>query len=157
MQIPGKWWLVSQLWQHVAATQGRDTVRMALENTDMLLVHLLLGAEAFLLVHFASFTDSQHRCAYINCVCVLCGVCFEFVVCMYYVCVSFICVCVMCVRVFLCMVCVVCVFCVCGVCVVCLFVCVVCAFCSCGVCCVRGVCMVSVCVVCVFNLESRYL
>jgi hypothetical protein len=54
LQIPGKWWLASQLWQHVAATQGGTTVKMALDNTDMLLVHLLLGAEAFLLVQIAS-------------------------------------------------------------------------------------------------------
>lgn len=68
MQIPGKWWLVSQLWQHVAATQGRNTVKMALDNTDMLLVHLLLGAEAFLLVHIANLPDYQHR--YVHRVCV---------------------------------------------------------------------------------------
>jgi hypothetical protein len=112
MQIPGKWWLVSQLWQHVAATQGRDTVRMALDNTDMLLVQLLLGAEAFLLVHFAGFTDSQHRCGYINvCVCV---------------CVCVVCVCVMCVL-YVCIVCVLCVCVVCCVCVLCvLYVCVLC-------------------------------
>lgn len=63
-QIPGKWWLLSQLWRHVAATQGSDTVKMAVDNTDMLLVHLLLGAEAFLLVQIASLpaakeTDSR--------------------------------------------------------------------------------------------------
>jgi hypothetical protein len=68
LQIPGKWWLASQLWQHVAATQGGSTVKMALDNTDMLLVHLLLGAEAFLLVQIASLPaaagsrPSQNRC-----------------------------------------------------------------------------------------------
>lgn len=68
MQIPGKWWLVSQLWQHVAATQGRNTVKMALDNTDMLLVHLLLGAEAFLLVQIANLPDYQHRYEHTVCV-----------------------------------------------------------------------------------------
>ena len=69
---------------------------MALENTDMLLVHLLLGAEAFLLVHFASSPDSQHRCGYINCVrvcyvCVyvcVCGVCSVRILCVW--CVHFV-------------------------------------------------------------------
>jgi hypothetical protein len=43
---------------------------MALDNTDMLLVHLLLGAEAFLLVQIASppaaagSHPSQNRCKY---------------------------------------------------------------------------------------------
>jgi hypothetical protein len=55
---------VSQLWRHVAATQGSSTVKMALDNTDMLLVHLLLGAEAFMLVQIANLptandTDSR--------------------------------------------------------------------------------------------------
>jgi hypothetical protein len=59
LQIPGKWWLVSQLWRHVAATQGSSTVKMALDNTDMLLVHLLLGAEAFLLVHIAGLPNAK--------------------------------------------------------------------------------------------------
>ncbi|XP_021925396.1 cadherin-like and PC-esterase domain-containing protein 1 [Zootermopsis nevadensis] len=58
-KIPGKWWLVSQLWRHVAATQGSSTVKMALDNTDMLLVHLLLGAEAFLLVEIASLPTAK--------------------------------------------------------------------------------------------------
>ncbi|PSN51807.1 hypothetical protein C0J52_10894, partial [Blattella germanica] len=53
-KIPGKWWLLSQLWRHVAVTQGTSAVKMALDNTDMLLVHLLLGAEAFLLVQIAN-------------------------------------------------------------------------------------------------------
>jgi len=126
MQISGKWWLVSQLWQHVAATQGRDTVRMALENTDMLLVHLLLGAEAFLLVHFASFPDSQHRCV---CVCVCVYVCMYVYIyiyiyiyiycvwvsvgCVFYMCVYGVCAC------FVCVWCVLCVFCVC----LCVYVC----------------------------------
>ncbi|KAJ9578935.1 hypothetical protein L9F63_024959, partial [Diploptera punctata] len=58
-KIPGKWWLLSQLWRHVAATQGTSAVKMALDNTDMLLVHLLLGAEAFLLVQIASLPTSK--------------------------------------------------------------------------------------------------
>ena len=75
---------------------------MALENTDMLLVHLLLGAEAFLLVHFASFPYSQHRCAYIVCarlwcVCVfICVYARVLCVCVFFnvygVCASFVCV-----------------------------------------------------------------
>ena len=59
LQIPGKWWLLSQLWRHVAATQGSSAVKMALDNTDMLLVHLLLGAEAFLLVQIASLPSAK--------------------------------------------------------------------------------------------------
>jgi hypothetical protein len=43
----------------VAATQGESTVKMALDNTDMLLVHLLLGAEAFLLVQIASLPSAR--------------------------------------------------------------------------------------------------
>lgn len=55
---------MSQLWRHVAATQGSSAVKMALDNTDMLLVHLLLGAEAFMLVQIANLptasdTDSR--------------------------------------------------------------------------------------------------
>ncbi|XP_066995044.2 cadherin-like and PC-esterase domain-containing protein 1 [Anabrus simplex] len=68
-KIPGKWWLLSQLWRHIAATHGTSAVKMALDNTDALLVHLLLGAEAFLLIHLANFpsvagdTDRQrYRC-----------------------------------------------------------------------------------------------